>query len=73
VTVGWCWTGATPARSKSESRLAGLVGKEQGRAPGGEVDAEVWFLVGVSGGIHSVIVSVTVGVWENQRQSCSGS
>jgi hypothetical protein len=71
--VGWSWTGATLARSKGESRPAGLVGKKQGRALGGEVDAEAWCLVGVSGGIHSVIVLVTVDAWENQRQSCSGN
>jgi hypothetical protein len=71
--MGWCRAGATLARSKGESRPACPVGKEQGRASGGEVDAEVWCLVGVSGGIHSVIVPVTVGAWKNQRQSCSGS
>jgi hypothetical protein len=73
VTVGRCRAGATLARSKGESRPTGLVGKEQRRALGGEVDAEVWCLVGVLGGIHPVIVPVTVGAWENQRRSCSGS
>jgi hypothetical protein len=69
---GGSGAGAALAKSEGESRPAGLVVKEQGRCLGGEVDAEVWCLVGVSGGIHFVIIPVTVGAWENQRQSCSG-